>query len=140
MDSSSIRLPGSELSEISFADGRLRVRFAHAYIIKTMTGSAEKTLWWQAGELVLDEAQLLEPLPVQEPGQSLVCDGGDIDENVYTYRDMIPIPLESRGHCACDLKLQGSDARIKAQGASVRLQMTATPKYIEHIRPEDGEA
>ncbi len=140
MDSSSIRLPGSELAEISFADGTLRVSFARAYIIKTMTGSNEQTLWWQAGELVLDEAELIEPLPAHEPGESLVCDGGDIDENVFTYRDMIPIPLESRGHCACDLKLRGSDARIKAQGVSVRLLMKETPKYIEHIRPQDGEA
>ncbi|WP_462320400.1 hypothetical protein [Halochromatium sp.] len=139
MDSSSIRLPGSELGEIRFADGTLSVSFARAYIIKTMTGSAEKTLWWQAGELVLDEAELLMPLPAQDADTGLVCDGGDIDENVYTYRDMIPIPLESRGHCACDLKLQGSDARIKAQGTSIRLLMQATPKYIEHIRAEgDG--
>lgn len=137
MDSSSIRLPGSELAEISFADGTLRVAFARAYIIKTMTGSAEKTLWWQAGELVLDNAALLEPLPEPQPGETLVCDGGDIDENVYTYRDMIPIPLESRGHCRCDLKLRGSDARITAQGETVRLQMQATPKYIEHIRAKD---
>ncbi len=139
MDSSSIRLPGSELAEIRFADGILRVSFARAYIIKTMTGSAEKTLWWQAGELVLDEAELLAPLPEQQGGDNLICAGGDIDENVYTYRDMIPIPLDSRGHCACDLKLQGSDAQIKAQGVSIRLLMQASPKYIEHIRPE-GEA
>lgn len=64
----------------------------------------------------------------------LVCDGGDIDENVYTYRDMIPIPLESRGQCRCDLKLRGSDARISAQGETIRLEMQAVPKYIEHIR------
>jgi hypothetical protein len=135
VDSSSIRLPGSELAEISFADGTLRVSFARAYIIKTMTGSAEKTLWWQAGDLVLENAELLAPLPEQPAREALVCDGGDIDENVYTYRDMIPIPLESRGHCRCDLKLRGTDARITAQGETVRLLMQANPKYIEHIRP-----
>lgn len=138
MDSSSIRLPGSEFAEITFADGTLRVSFARAYIIKTMTGSAEKTLWWQAGELLLDHAELLAPLPEHRPGQDLVCEGGDIDENVYTYRDMIPIPLESRGHCRCDLKIRGSDERIIAQGDGIRLHMQATPKYIEHIRPEHG--
>ncbi|MEA1052575.1 hypothetical protein U5801_22600 [Lamprobacter modestohalophilus] len=134
MDSSSIRLPGSQLAEISFVDGTLKVAFARAYIIKTMTGSTEKTLWWQAGELVLEHAELLAPLPEPQPGEGLVCDGGDIDENVYTYRDMIPIPLESRGLCRCDLKLRGTDARITAQGETVRLLMQATPKYIEHIR------
>lgn len=136
MDSSSIRLPGSELAEISFADGTLKISFARAYIIKTMTGSAEKTLWWQAGELVLEQAELLEPLPEPKPGETFVCEGGDVDENIYTYRDMIPIPLASRGHCRCDLKVRGTDARIKAQGESLRLIMQATPKYIEHMRPE----
>jgi hypothetical protein len=81
----------------------------------------------------------LEPLPEQQPGEALVCDGGDIDENVYTYRDMIPIPLESRGHCRCDLRLRGIDARITAKGESIELRMQATPKYIEHIRPEQGD-
>ena len=155
MDSSSIRLPGSELAGISFVDGTLRIDFARAYIIKTMTGSAEKTLWWQAGALILDNAELLAPLPqsgsepesesgsdpASEPDSGpesepvLICDGGDIDENVYTYRDMIPIPLESRGQCRCDLKLRGRDARISAQGETIRLEMQAVPKYIEHIRP-----
>lgn len=136
MDSSSIRLPGSELAEISFQDGVLRVQFSRAYVIKTMTGSAEKTLWWQAGVLILENADLLAPLPDQVADHRLICDGGDIDENVYTYRDMIPIPLESRGHCRCNLALRGTDARITAQGESVRLEMQATPKYIEHIRPD----
>lgn len=142
MDSSSIRLPGSEIADIRFADGTLRVRFSRAYIIKTMTGSAEKTLWWQAGELVLEGAELLDPLPEAPPESATapgyICDGGDIDENVYTYRDMIPIPLESRGHCRCDLALRDTDQRIRAQGDVIRLAMEETPHYIEHIRPGDS--
>lgn len=138
MDSSSIRLPGSELAEISFENGLLRVVFSRAYIIKTMTGSAEKTLWWQSGALILENAELLAPLPEQAPDDTLICDGGDIDENVYTYRDMIPIPLDSRGYCRCDLALRGANARITAQGETIRLAMQATPRYIEHIRPDDS--
>lgn len=138
MDSSSIRLPGSELASVSFENGTLLVRFARAYIVKTMTGSAEKTLWWQAGELVLENAELLAPLPEPAGDTAMLCDGGDIDENVYTYRDMIPIPLESRGHCRCDLAIRGDAKRITAEGASIRLVMQDTPKYIEHIRPGDG--
>ncbi|MBK1705595.1 hypothetical protein CKO40_13785 [Halochromatium glycolicum] len=142
LDSSSIRLPGSEIADIRFADGTLQVRFSRAFIIKTMTGSAEKTLWWQAGELILEGAELLAPLPEatarsgSEP--AFICDGGDIDENVYTYRDMIPIPLESRGLCRCDLALRDSDQRIRAQGETIHLAMEETPHYIEHIRPDDN--
>jgi hypothetical protein len=142
MDSSSIQLPGSQIAGVSFIGGTLRVHFARAYIIKTMTGSDEKTLWWQTGALVLDDAELLEPLPAQltdpdnESGteEPRECDGGDIEENVYTYRDMIPVPLQSRGHCGCDLALRGISGRIKAHGTSIRLEMQDTPHYIEHTR------
>ena len=53
MDSSSIELPGSEVESIQLEKDTLRVRFSRAYIIKTMTGSTERTRWWQAGDLVL---------------------------------------------------------------------------------------
>ena len=79
MDSSSIELPGSEIESITLQDGQLTVRFSRAYIIKTMTGSVERTRWWQSGELVLGGAELAGHLP-QAP---LVCAGGDLDENVY---------------------------------------------------------
>lgn len=143
MDSSSIRLAGSEIHQLRFAEATLRVEFSRAYIVKTMTGSAEKTLWWQAGELVLTDAELLEPTAealsaMSADGEPLVCAGGDVDENIYTYRDMIPIPLDSRGHCACDLKLAGQGSRIRAQGAAIRLEMRDTPRYIEHIRDEQA--
>ena len=130
MDSSSIQLPGSEIDDLSLVDGTLRIHFSRAYIVKTMTGSNEKTLWWQAGDLVIDGAKPEQPLP---QGVS-TCDGGDIDENVYTYRDMIPIPLNSRGHIRCDLRLRDSAERISVSGETVRLEMRGTPKYIRHIR------
>jgi len=130
MDSSSIQLPDTAIEGASVVDGTLRVRFARAYIVKTMTGSDEKTLWWQAGELVLDQAELEVPLP-EGPA---VCAGGDVEENVYVYRDMIPIPLDSRGRCRCELKLRDSVERIVADGSAIRLEMRDVPKYIRHIR------
>jgi hypothetical protein len=97
-----------------------------------MTGSEERTRWWQAGDLVIEGALLSSELPVDRP---LICDGGDLVENVYTYRDMIPIPLESRGRIRCDLRFRGTDERLTADGQTVRLEMADVPKYIEHIRP-----
>ena len=130
MDSSSIQLPGSEIENISLQQGCLRVSFSRAYIVKTMTGSDEKTLWWQAGDLVLEGAEPEQPLP----SGPAVCDGGDIDENIYTYRDMIPVPLDSRGRTRCELKLRDSDARVVVRGATVRLELSGTPRYIRHVR------
>jgi hypothetical protein len=130
MDSSSIQLPGSEVESLTLADGQLRARFSRAYIIKTMTGSAERTRWWQAGDLVMDGARAEGPLP----DGPLVCAGGDIEENIYTYRDMIPVPLDGRGRTRCALRFQGTDSTLVVTGESIRLEMDDVPKYIEHLR------
>jgi hypothetical protein len=57
-----------------------------------------------------------------------------VGENVYTYRDMIPVPLASRGHVHCDLRLEGGAARIRVTGTAVELRMEEAPKYLEHLR------
>ena len=54
-------------------------------------------------------------------------------ENVYTYRDMIPVPLDSRGRAHCLLRV--GDGMIRVDGAAVRLEMDGVPRYIEHLRP-----
>lgn len=133
MDSSSIELPGSEIDTILLEDGSLRIHFSRAYLIKTMTGSAERTRWWQAGDLVMEGASVLGEIPTGR----LVCDGGDVYENVYTYRDMIPMPLNSRGRTGCELRFRDTDARLTVTAETIRLEMTDVPKYIEHIRPAD---
>jgi hypothetical protein len=134
MDASSIELPGSEIRAVVVEGDTVRIRLEPAYIIKTMTGSVERTKWWQNGELVFGGAALDEDAEL--PALPAECAGGDVGENVYTYRDMIPVPLESRGHAHCALKVKGSDAVIRVQAESVRLVMEDVPKYIEHIRPE----
>jgi hypothetical protein len=131
LDSSSVDLPGSEIADITLKDGTLRVRFSRAYIIKTMTGSVERTRWWQAGDLVLDNAIV----QGEWPNGPLICAGGDVGENIYTYRDMIPIPLDSRGRIRCILRFQNHDKTLRAEATEVRLELEAVAKYIEHIRP-----
>ena len=131
MDSSTIELVGSNIQEVVVDGDTVRIRFAPAYIVKTLTGSTERTRWWQNGELVFAGAEVegeLPPLPS-------ICLGGDVGENVYTYRDMIPVPLRSRGQVRCDLRVEGSDARIRVLGEAFELRMEDVPKYIEHVRP-----
>jgi hypothetical protein len=133
MDSSSIQLADSEISSVEHTPERLRIHFSRAVIVKTMTGSAEKTLWHQAGDLVLDEPDLEGDLPTGP----LHCAGGDVDDNVYTYRDMIPLPLESRGAIRVALRMQGDAPPIIATGTRIRLEMHDTPKYQRHLRDAD---
>ncbi len=132
MDSSSIQLAGSEIDAVEYRQERLRIHFSRAIIIKTMTGSVEKTLWWQAGDLVLDEPEIEGVLP-RGP---VTCMGGDIDDNIYTYRDMIPLPLDSRGAIGLSLRLADDAPRLVARGRAIRLEMQETPKYQRHIRDD----
>jgi hypothetical protein len=130
MDSTTIDLPGCEIEAITLDKGTLTIRFSRAYLIKTMSGSEERTRWWQAGALVFEDAEVEGELPVCP----CVCDGGDVGENVYTYRDMLPLPLDSHGRAHCALKLRGSGEVFKAFAAGVKLVMDDRPYYIEHVR------
>jgi hypothetical protein len=131
LDSSQIHLPGSEIESISVEPRSLRIDFSRAYIIKSMTGSKERTRWWQAGSLILEG---VEDLPPPQSGP-LTCAGGDIDDNVYTYRDMIPIPFSSRGHIRFVLRFEGVSQPLSVAGTSARLDLHDVAKYIEHTRP-----
>lgn len=130
MDATSIELPGSRLAWVRVEGDRVRVRFEPAYLVKSMTGSAERTRWWQDGELVFDAARLLAPAPPLPA----VCAGGDVSENVYTYRDMVPVPLESRGRASCRLHLEAVDGEIRIEAGAVRLDLDGVAKYIEHLK------
>jgi len=132
MESNSIELPGSEISAVGYRDGCLCICFSRAYIIRTMTGSQERTRWWQRGDLVMEGAKI----EARPPEGQLVCDGGDIDDNIFTYRDMIPIPLDTRGLIRCDLCFRGTDIHLVASGEALKLEMMDVQKYIEHIRSD----
>lgn len=131
MDATNIDLVGSTIAGVYIDGDTVRVWFQPAYLIKTMTGSNERTRWWQNGELIFQRAKVEGPLP-SLPAQ---CLGGDVTENIYTYRDMIPVPLQSRGHAACALRVANSEAPIRVSAEAVQLEMRDVPKYIEHVRP-----
>lgn len=130
MDSSYIEIMGSHIASIAAGPAGLRIHFSRAIIIKRMTGSQERTKWWQTGILDLGGVADLSELPAGP----LVCVGGDIDENVYTHRDMIPIPFSSRGHIRCLLRFEGRAQPLIVEATSVKLDLDGVPKYVEHLR------
>ncbi|MES9927051.1 MAG: hypothetical protein ABW158_02960 [Candidatus Thiodiazotropha sp. 6PDIVS] len=132
MDSSTIDLPGSEVESVEYENGTLTISFSRTIIIKTMSGSSERTRWWQAGSLIFEGAELETTLP----DCPCICEGGDVGENVYTYRDMIPLPLDSHGRARCDLKFQDREP-LQAWAEGVKLVMGDRPRYIEHLRSGD---
>jgi hypothetical protein len=135
MEISSIELPGSEVESVVVEGDDLILRFSRAYIIKTISGSEERTKWWQAGDLVFEQAEVESELPACPA----VCSGGDVGENIYTYRDMVQIPLQEEGQAHCNLGFVGTDKRLKVRAARVRMCMQDRPRYIEHIRPQASD-
>jgi hypothetical protein len=134
MDSTSIELNGCQIAGVDVDGDTVTVRFEPAYLIKTMTGSIERTRWRQNGALVFTDAELDDDEPVPAlPGE---CVGGDVGENVYTYRDMVPVPLDSHGRAHCALRV--GNGMIRVQAGAVKLVMDDVPKYIEHLRPDGG--
>ena len=132
MDSSSIELPGSEVDSVDVDGPIVRIRFSRAQIVKTITGSVERTRWWQQGEMVFEAASVDGGLPAMPA----ICVGGDVYDNVYTYRDMVPLPLATRGRAGCRLRFEGDARPLVVDAEALRLEMADVPKYIEHIRPE----
>lgn len=130
MDSSYIELKGSEIELIESTSAIVRLAFPRALIIKNMTGSKERTRWRQAGVLLLQDVG--NPPDLNEG--AVVCAGGDIDDNVYTYRDMIPIPFSSRGLIRCTLRLEGVPTTWLIEARSARLEMEGVAKYLDHLR------
>lgn len=132
MDASSIQIEGTEVSGITLEGACFRLHFSRALIVKTMTGSVEATRWWQAGDLVIDGVEQVEGGPCGGPA---LCERGEIDDNQYTYRNMIPIPLHSAGRIRLELYLRGQSRPLIVLGSSILLDLRDKPKYIEHLRP-----
>jgi hypothetical protein len=71
---------------------------------------------------------------VGAPGGPLRCEGGDIEDNIYTYRDLIPMPFDTRGSIRFLLRFAGVADPLDVSGRAARLEMIDVPKYIEHLR------
>lgn len=130
MDSSSIQIADTEIAGATLVEGEFRLHLARALIVKTMTGSVEQTLWWQAGALVIGTVNAASGLPAEQAR----CERGDLDDNEYTYRNMLPIPLESRGRIRLELYLEARTEPLIVEGQTLRLELHDTPKYIKHLR------
>lgn len=135
MDSTNIDLIGSKISHVCVQEDTVSIHFAPAYLIKTMTGSVERTRWWQNATLIFQGAELDRSQPL--PKLPADCTGGDVGENIYTYRDMIPVPLHSRGQAHCGLSTAGNEQAIQVQAQGVTLELEGVAKYIEHLLPAD---
>ncbi len=125
-----LQLPEARLETIDRDADSITLRFAQVYLVQEMENAFEDSLWTQAVNLTIRGYSLDGDLP------ACPCEisGGDITNNIYTYRNHAPLPINWRGDVRCTLKLAGSDTTFAITGNSMQLEQIATPRYIRHIK------
>jgi hypothetical protein len=125
-----LQLPEARLESIDRDADAITLHFSQVYLVQEMENAFEDSLWTQAVNLGIRDYSLDGELP------ACPCEisGGDITNNIYTYRDHAPLPIDWRGDVRCTLKIAGSDAVFSISGAAMQLEQLETPRYIRHIK------
>jgi len=125
-----LQLPEARLESIDRNVDAVTLHFSQVYLVQDMENAFEDSLWTQAVNLTIKEVSIDGDLP------ACPCDisGGDITNNIYTYRNHAPLPINWRGEVRCSLKIAGSDATFSISGDRMQLEQIETPRYIRHLK------
>jgi hypothetical protein len=126
---SSLQIPGAQLDRIERGDDTVILHFSLVHLVQVMEGAFQDSLWKQAGDLVIRNVEINGELP-QCPCELL---GGDMINNIYTYRDHAPLPIDWNGSIGCKFTVAGSGAVFTIDGTAMQMEMIDHPRYIRHI-------
>ena len=125
-----LQIPGAQLESIEQADNEITLHFSQVQLVQEMEGAIEDSLWTQAVNLVIRDIEIEGELPACP----CVIKGGDLVDNIFTYRDHAPLPINWRGEVRCTLTVEGCDATFSIDGESMQLEQIDTPRYIKHVK------
>jgi len=125
-----LQLHGAQLASIEQGEDDITLHFSQVQLVQEMENAIEDSLWTQAIDLSLQGIEIEGELP-QCPCE---VTGGDLTDNIFTYRDHAPLPISWRGAVACKLCVAGSDACFTISGESLKVDQIAHPRYIKHIK------
>ena len=125
-----LQIPGARLERIEQVENEVRLHFSQFHIVQEIENAFEDSLWTQAGTLVIRNIEIAGELP-QCP-----CEvrGGDLINNIFTYRDHAPLPVDWSGEVGCSLHISGSDRVISITGSAMQLEQLDFPRYLRHIK------
>ncbi len=125
-----LQLPDARLESIDRDADAITLHFSQVQLVQEMENAFEDSLWNQAVNITVRNYSLDGELP------ACPCEisGGDITNNIYTYRDHAPLPINWRGDVRCSLKVAGSDAEFSISGDTMQLEQIETPRYIRHVK------
>lgn len=125
-----LQIPDARLESIEQDDSGITLHFSQVHLVQEMEGAFEDSLWTQAVRLTVKEPVLEGELP------ACPCEisGGDLTDNIYTYRDHAPLPIQWRGEVRASFTVAGDDGTFSIDGTSMQVEQLDHPRYIRHIK------
>ena len=125
-----LQLPGAQLESIEQGEDEITLHFSHVQLVQEMENAIEDSLWTQAIDITIRGIELEGELPTSPCEVS----GGDLTDNIFTYRDHAPLPINWRGSVSCKLNFAGHDTGFTISGDLLKVDPIAHPRYIKHIK------
>ena len=127
-----LQIPGAQLESIDQDDNTITLHFSKVQLIQEMEGTIEDSLWTQAIDLTIKDVELEGDLP------ECPCEitGGDMTDNIYTYRDHAPLPINWTGEVSCTFKTGGGSSSFSINGEAMQLEQLGNPRYIKHVKKD----
>jgi hypothetical protein len=125
-----LQIPGAQLESIEQTDNEITLHFSQVQLVQEMEGAIEDSLWTQAVNLVIRDIEIEGKLPACP----CVIKGGDMVDNIFTYRDHAPLPINWRGEVRCELTVEDTDTTFSIDGESMQLEQIDHPRYIRHMK------
>ena len=124
-----LQLPGALLASIDRSDDSVILHFSQVHLLQEMEGAFNDSLWAQAVNLTIKGVRITGDLP------DCPCEisGGDLTDNIFTYRDHAPLPIDWHGETCCKLTVSGNGGTFTVDGESMQLEQIDHPRYIKHV-------
>lgn len=127
-----LQFPGAQLESIEQDDNTITLHFSQFEIVQEMENAFEDSLWTQACDLVLRNPRISGELP------ECPCEirDGDLTDNIFTWRDHAPLPIDWRGDTGCRFSVTDSNAEFSIDAEYLQVKRLEHPRYIRHMKKE----
>ncbi len=114
----------------------LRLHFTDATIEKIMDNAEQRTLWRQSGHLEIAQPTSDSSLP-EAP---FVLAHADLQDAIYTQRDMIRVPMDISGGVTLRMTLEDAASPCVVEGVKAYLHLEGDARYVRHLGAEVSAA
>lgn len=126
----SLQLKGAQLASIDQDENSITLHFSKVHLIQIMEAADEDSLWTQAINITLKNYTLEGELP------DCPCEiaGGDFTDNIFTYRNHAPLPIDWRGDTGFKLTIANGDETISIEAEFMQVEQIDHPRYVKHMK------